>query len=68
MDGMGELRIMAQALRQQAQGRMRADRWRLWPHVADVDFDAVVNALGEVSIIEAREALARMELEAKLRL
>lgn len=56
-----DLRATVRELRERAQGRMRADRRRLWPHVTDHDFDAVVIALGEISVVEARDALARLE-------
>lgn len=56
-----ELRETVRTLRERAQDRMRADRRCLFPHVKDHDFDAVVNAVGEISIVEARDALARLE-------
>lgn len=56
-----ELRAVVRILQEQARGRIRADRARLWPHVTDDDFDAVVNAVGEVSVGEARDGLTRME-------
>ena len=58
-----ELRETVRTLRPRAQGRIQADRARLWPHVTDHDFDAVVQAVGEISVVEAREALTRMEGE-----
>lgn len=59
------LRTYVQKLRGEAQDRMRADRPRLWPRVSDQDFEAVVRALGDISLIEARAALARLEAEAQ---
>lgn len=62
--GLEGLRATVQELRYSAQGRMRDDRPRFWPDVSDTDFEAVLVALGEVSIVEAREALTRMQEEA----
>lgn len=58
-----DLQTTVRTLRRAAQGRMRDDRSRLWPHVSDHDFNAVLDALGEISILEARIALARLEVD-----
>lgn len=58
------LKATVQELRYSAQGRMRDDRERFWPNVSDQDFEAVLAALGEISIVEARLALTRLQEEA----
>jgi hypothetical protein len=60
---MTDLRKTVGILRDAAQRRIQTDRLRLWPAVSDRDFNAVVSALGEISVVEAREALARLQQE-----
>lgn len=59
-----DFKTTVQTLRVAAQGRLRDDRLRLWPAVTDHDFAAIVNALGEISVVEARETLTRLQREA----
>lgn len=56
-----DLKAIQRTLRVAAQGRLRDDRLRLWPTVTDHDFEAVVAALGEISVREAREVLTRLQ-------
>ena len=60
---MTELREYVKKLRAEAQDRLRADRPRLFSHVPDEEFEGILNALGDISIFEARLALARIEKE-----
>ena len=62
-----ELKEYAAQLRKEAQNRLRADKERFFPHVPDEDFNAIVNAVGEITIIEARIALYKIEAEKNLR-
>lgn len=57
-----ELRTYVQASRETAQLALRLERQR-WPRVPDRDFDAVINALGEISVEEAFAALERLQSE-----
>lgn len=59
-----ELRETVKAQLIAARGRIRSDAWR-WPYVSPVVLESVVGALGDISVVEAREALARLNSEAE---
>jgi hypothetical protein len=62
-DDANELRTVVRDMRLSAIDRLCADVPKLWPRLSARTFAAVVGALGEISIIEAREALSRADTE-----
>ncbi len=57
-----ELQRKVKTMRESSQERIRDDAWR-WPHVKPNELESVIGAIGEISVVEAREALARIESE-----
>ncbi len=60
---LSELKQKVTTMRIAAQERIRDDAWR-WPHVQPNVLESVIGAIGEISVVEAREGLARLESEA----
>ncbi len=60
---LSELKHKVTTMRIAAQECIRDDAWR-WPHVQPNVLESVVGAIGEISVVEAREGLARIESEA----
>lgn len=66
-DSMAELRALVRGMRHEAIDRLIADAPRLWPDISAKVFAAVLGAVGEISVVEARTVLQREQGEAALR-
>jgi hypothetical protein len=61
MTELDELRVHVRDMRLSAIDRLCADVPTLWPDISGRILAAVIGALGEISVIEARAALARAQ-------
>jgi hypothetical protein len=66
-DLLRQLRDNLALWREEARAAFHAERRARWPDVDDDDYAAVVRALGDISVDDARAALARLQRDARER-